>query len=389
MVIGVNNPTISVQSALEHYSGLRSYITSFFEPTEAQPEYKANKAWLDKINGDVNGAFRVYYQNVHGIPRDDVNLSQDLQALAEYDVGCFCLSETNLDWNRPYVKSKYLSRQQKIWKDSATSFSTIDMESSSDYMTGGTLTATVDKWSSRVFKKDADPSGMGRWSYQTLVGKQNTKVTIITGYRCVRNISGESSAWNQQAIFLKDRKSVRSPNPRKQFIKDLTDFINQKRALNHEIILNLDANEVVGEDSQGISKLMSDCNLSDLHDVPGMDPDQQLQDTYRRGNKRRIDFMLGTPKIRECVQRRGALEYNAGIVSNHRGMFIDLNAASLFGGATDDHVAASSRGFTSKNEKKVKKYLDHLDKYFVNHKICSRIDSLAEEAPTLTRRQLK
>jgi hypothetical protein len=76
-------------------------------------------------------------------------------------------------------------------------------------------------------------------------------------------------------------------------------------------------------------------------------------------------------------------------MSNHRGMFIDLNAASLFGGATDDHVAASSRGFTSKNEKKVKKYLDHLDKYFVDHKICYRIDSLAEEAPTLTRRQLK
>jgi hypothetical protein len=87
------------------------------------------------------------------------------------------------------------------------------MESSSDYMTGGTLTATVDKWSSSVFKKDADPSGMGWWSYQTLVGKQNTKVTIITGYWCIRNISGESSAWNQQAIFLKDRKSVRSPNP--------------------------------------------------------------------------------------------------------------------------------------------------------------------------------
>jgi hypothetical protein len=70
-------------------------------------------------------------------------------------------------------------------------------------------------------------------------------------------------------------------------------------------------------------------------------------------------------------------------------MFIDLNAASLFGGATDDHVAASSQGFMSKNEKKVKKYLDHLDKYFINHKICSRIDSLAEEAPTLTRHQLK
>jgi hypothetical protein len=83
------------------------------------------------------------------------------------------------------VQVDYLARQWKTWEHAATSFSSIDMESSSDYMTGGTLTSTVDCWSSRVFKKDVDPSGMGRWSYQTLVGKKNTQITIITGYQCV------------------------------------------------------------------------------------------------------------------------------------------------------------------------------------------------------------
>ena len=287
---------------LQECLGLRSLISSFFESTEAQPEYKNNRAWNEPINQDAKGLFCVYYQNVHGIPRDDVNLSQDLQALAEYDVGCFCLSETNLDWNRPYVRSEYLSRQRKTWKYSATSFSSIDMESSSDYVTGGTLTSTVDRWSSRVFKKDSDPSGMGRWSYQTLVGKRNSKITIITGYRCVRNTSGDSSAWTLQSIFMKDRQSKTAPNPRKQFIMDLIAFINQKQSLNHEIILNLDANEALGEESQGIAKLMRECNLVDLHDIPGMEPEQQLQDTYRRGDKRRIDFMLGTPWIQTCVQ---------------------------------------------------------------------------------------
>jgi hypothetical protein len=111
MAFGVTNPMVSAQSVHEHYSGLRSYITSFFDSTEAQPEYKSNKVWQDPINGDANGAFRVYYQNVHGIPRDDVSLSQDLQALAKYDVSCFCLSESNLDWHRPYVRSDYLARQ--------------------------------------------------------------------------------------------------------------------------------------------------------------------------------------------------------------------------------------------------------------------------------------
>jgi hypothetical protein len=95
----------------------------------------------------------VYYQNVNGVTRDDVTVAQDLQTLAEYNVGCFCLSETNLDWNRSYVKSDYLARLHKIWRYSATLLSLIEMESSSDYITGGTLTSTVDKWSSQVFKR--------------------------------------------------------------------------------------------------------------------------------------------------------------------------------------------------------------------------------------------
>jgi hypothetical protein len=85
--------------------------------------------------------------------------------LSEYDVGYLCLSETNLDWHRPYVWYDFLAQQQKTWQHAATSFSSIDMESSSNYMTGGTLMSTVDWWSSWVFKKDADPSGMGQWSY--------------------------------------------------------------------------------------------------------------------------------------------------------------------------------------------------------------------------------
>jgi hypothetical protein len=103
----------------------------------------------------------VYYQNVHGIPCDDVSLQQKLQALAEYDVGCMCLLETNIDWNQPYIQSDFLSRQQKTWTYAATSFSSIDMESSRDYMTGGMLTSSVDKWSSQVFDKNSNPSGMG------------------------------------------------------------------------------------------------------------------------------------------------------------------------------------------------------------------------------------
>ncbi len=109
----------------------------------------------------------------------------------------------------------------------------------------------------------------------------NFKILIITGYYCVCNTSGDSSAWTLQSIFMKDQQSKTDRNPRKQFIRDLIVYINQKQSQNHEIILNLDTNEALGEESRGIAKLMRECNLVDLHDIPEMEPEEQLQDTYR------------------------------------------------------------------------------------------------------------
>jgi hypothetical protein len=156
------------------------------------------------------------------------------------------------------------------------SYSSIDMESSSDYMNGGMITSKVDWWSSRVFRKDADPSSMGRWSYQTLVGKKNSKLTIITGYRWVRNDSGNNSIWMQEKIHMRERQAKSSPHPRKQFIKDLIAFIYAKQTMNHEINVNLDAKEFLGEESQGMAKLMMECDLVDLLDKPELDPDYTL-----------------------------------------------------------------------------------------------------------------
>ena len=90
-------------------------------------------------------------------------------------------------------------------------------------------------------------------------------------------------------------------------------------------MLNLDANEIMGEETQGISKLMRECGLVDLLDVPGAGPEGQQQGTCRRGASRRVDFMLGTARVYSSIRRSGALEHNDGIVSDHRGLYVDLD----------------------------------------------------------------
>jgi hypothetical protein len=84
MVIGDILQSVSAQNIVRNVSGLRSYISMYFKPTATQPQYKFffNREWNDPINNDVKGMFRVYYQNVHGVPRDDATLGQDLEVLA-------------------------------------------------------------------------------------------------------------------------------------------------------------------------------------------------------------------------------------------------------------------------------------------------------------------
>jgi hypothetical protein len=55
MAIAVTIPAVSAQTIPTRMSGLRSLISSFFELTEAQPEYKNNHTWNEPINQDVKG----------------------------------------------------------------------------------------------------------------------------------------------------------------------------------------------------------------------------------------------------------------------------------------------------------------------------------------------
>jgi hypothetical protein len=238
----------SILDLIQRFLGL-SPITWFLILATKTPNLRTNSAWNHPINDAAAGCFQLYYQNPHGVSWDEVTLDHDLKALAKFDVSCYCFVETNLDWRQSYIWNAFLHCQQSIWKYANTSFSSSDIPlPPSDYWTGGTLTSAVGSWSLHVLSKEQDPSGMGHWSSITFVRKWNTKVTIITGYQCTHS-NGDASAWTQEKIFMQDCQSKQSPNPCQQFINDLILYVKDKQSLNDNIILSLDANEVMGEES--------------------------------------------------------------------------------------------------------------------------------------------
>jgi hypothetical protein len=92
------------------------------------------------------------------------------------------------------MKLDFIQRQRSVWQKATTSFSSIHLKSSSDYLTGGTQTLAVNSWKSQAVKKEQTPSGMG-------ISKKNAKVMVIMGYHYACN-SGDGSAWRQGKIFM-------------------------------------------------------------------------------------------------------------------------------------------------------------------------------------------
>jgi hypothetical protein len=88
---------------------------------------------------------------------------------------------------------------------------------------------------------------------------------------------------SKRSFVMRDQQSKTCPDPRKQFVTDFIQFINVKQASDHEIIFNLDANEVLGKESQGIAKIMRECNMVDLLDKQELEHEHQLKNTYRCG----------------------------------------------------------------------------------------------------------
>jgi len=92
-------------------SGIRSVLGRISHLFTLAPDYTVNEKWHDDIHVDT-GEFLWFYF----LSRDLVQVCQDLQALRERQVGIFGFAETNLVWNKPYVKMDYLEEQRKVWQ---------------------------------------------------------------------------------------------------------------------------------------------------------------------------------------------------------------------------------------------------------------------------------
>jgi hypothetical protein len=201
---------------------------------------------MDPIDPQVT--FRVLLQNLNGIKpfRSDMDFQCSLAACAAFGIGTISLVETKLNWHLPGSISNTKHWFHRTWASSVLQPLQGPETFTSICQPGGTLTAVMDRWSSRTQDKGEDPY----WSYITLRGRDSTLVTIISAYRVSQRTSvttGVKTAYMQQCRTLLSKsnttKTICSSEPNKQFITDLQSWIQLLQKQHHLIILSLDNNE--------------------------------------------------------------------------------------------------------------------------------------------------
>jgi hypothetical protein len=105
-----------------------------------------------------------------------------------------------------------------------------------------------------------------------------------------------------------------------------------------------------------------------------MDKEPETHQRNTSGN--RIDYIFGSTRVAEATQLAGIEAYGEGYFSDHRGLFVDIDAKRLLNGEIAELDTPDGRGINSKSPKVVVKYKEHEIKYFRDHNVTNRIRRL-------------
>jgi hypothetical protein len=233
--------------------------------------------------------------------------------------------------------------------------------------------------SSRHLETGSDPSGMGRYSYQTFNGANGTKLMFITAYRtCFQTIegAGETTSYYHQWHNLL-RQGHEQPNPRKNVLEDLKEKILSSIGHGFDICISIDANEELDSHNRQFSNWIEQCGLISVHenfyDVEFYD-NNAIPSTYDRGENK-IDYILCTPRLFSCIENVSIEAMNSGIPSDHRALIVDFNTDKLLG-KTMNIAKNKTHILSSQNRKSSHQYRNELHNMLTEQNVFGRVDKV-------------
>jgi hypothetical protein len=338
-----------------------------------------NAPWGDTLNlTKPEGTFCLYGLNPNGfrIDKQGGNITKFFYMASSIDADFVGCSEHNLNFTQFRVQDTAYKAIRNTVEHSKAVWYTTPTPFENTYKPGGTMSCILGNGVARVKKTGSDD--LGRWIYIKLAGKDGRVITIVTVYQiCNQPTTGlnrDKCPAHAQQLSLLIQCHKQDPSPIKHFRKDLHQFLQSCTKKNELLMLYGDFNEVLGSQSNGVSKLARDFDLVDVmhafHQIPG-------PATYARGRDR-LDYILASPDVYHSITACGYDPFNERFFSDHRGYFVDMNIDQLFGNELHHLEALPFHDVRGQDTKSVTGFVEAKDKYLEEHEFYPRIQRLRD-----------
>ena len=335
-----------------------------------------NTYWGDECSVKDGNTFRLYVQNVNGLPLDRRGGQFDTlsQVHKEVQADVFLGQEHNLDSTQYQVKSILHSTCQQHWERYKLNIATTPISFTSMYKPGGTFMVTTGNATGRITAQAQDK--WGRWVSQTFQGVQGRAITIVSAYQVVTDVArggSNTTATQQYSLLVHERDSVKAP--RSAFRRDLKAFLQMCKNRGDELILVGDFNEALGDDADSMLSVLQDLNLIEMM---GARHSYALPATYSRGRKC-LDYGFATENVCTALIACGYESFGCRFPSDHRAHFYDFDIRKLFGTMIQPLSKFEPRLLYSTNAKQVTSYLRRMHSIIQSCNAYARGDSLENQ----------
>ena len=285
-----------------------------------------NDLWGHSFATKSQNTIRIWYTNPRGLgPNPNNHKSHNammfLSRKSQADI--VCLAETNLRWPSLQYNSRLNHRLKSVYQEYYSVASYNKHENLGKCQRGGTCSFAVNQITHRVRRSGVDSSGMGRWSWIQLEGRNGHITRVMTAYRPCRapTTSGLTTNWDQQYRHLRNTNNNNSPI--QQFDNDIIQELRGWLELNMLIVLCIDINDhaVTSTFSNSIFEL----GLINVHHHYGNSP---LPSTHDTGS-RPISAIFTSPTL--IPTRLGILPHGVGVEGDHRNMYADFRETTFLG----------------------------------------------------------
>ena len=348
---------------------------------QPSPTITDTQDWGSPIPTKQETTLRLYFQNIHGLSTRHVwtDWHSILNTVHQKDIDIFGLAETNIPWT---PTTRHIAKQQMKQHLNHTQISlaaaACDEATLGRRQPGGVCQGAIGPIVGGIDSTHNDSLGLGRWTYMTITCKHSCKLHIITAYRVSQTSlpQGDDTAYHQQFRTLR-RMGHENPNPRKQFIHDLIDLVQNLKQTG-EVIVMMDSNAPIQE--KYMMLLLSQTGLYNTMEYVHNEPPPR---TYLRG-RNTIDHILATSKVLPAISQAGMLAFNDGIQSDHRGLWLDLHLAHLMQIPTTPYQH-STLAPNTRHLKQCKYLKEEFTKQYKELSIQEQVDSLLNKYHTMTK----